>query len=47
MVKASKNKKYGWIFWGVLIIAVYVWAILGMNLSGIQSSAVEVYKINL
>ena len=44
MVKASKNKKYGWIFWVVLIIAVYVWAILGMNLSGIQSSAVEVTK---
>ena len=28
MVKASKNKKYGWIFWVVLIIAVYVWAFL-------------------
>lgn len=44
MSKVSRNKKASWIFWAVLIIAIYIWAIFGMNLSGIQSSAGEVTK---
>lgn len=37
-----KSKK--WIFILILIVAIYVWAILGMQLSGIQESAGEVTK---
>lgn len=44
MSETTKKKRYSWIFWMILIIGIYVWAILGMNLSGIQASAGEVTK---
>lgn len=37
-------RRFNWIFWLILLTGVYVWALVGMNLSGLQQSAGEVVK---
>ncbi|GKQ43216.1 phosphonate ABC transporter, permease protein PhnE [Companilactobacillus sp. RD055328] len=44
MKKIKSNSKYSWVFWGAIIIAIYVWSFSGIQFSGIKDSASEVSK---
>lgn len=46
-ISTMNNKKetwqrYSWLGWGVVIIAIYIWALTGLQFSGVQESAREV-----
>jgi len=42
--KQNFTARYGWIFWGVVVVFLYVWSLTGLQFSGLQESAGEVSK---
>lgn len=36
--------KYGWLFWALMLLFIYLWTITGLSFSGIQASAGEVTR---
>lgn len=42
--KQNFTARYGWIFWGIVVVFLYVWSLTGLQFSGLQESAGEVSK---
>lgn len=43
-IKKSYYDRYGWLFWALIVLIIYVWSLQGLKLSGIQASASSVSK---
>lgn len=42
--KQNFTARYGWIFWGIIVVFLYIWSLTGLQFSGLQESAGEVSK---